>query len=205
MEDTANHELELHGHEDLFTFFSLNKARKKYTDLADDTFEHYVDHLPGLSNLRPAAAAAAALDDLGPQNPQQPMVRVETGKGAGAGGQLAGLIAEKRTRIGQFMYNEPPAAIELRNISQQRLTAALSFQGSRPLGLLDMTQPVRAKKKKKKKKRKHKDKDGVDERSKKKSKLEGASPESAQAQAQQAQAHAHAQAPTAMADDFDVC
>ncbi len=40
----------LHGHEDLFTFFGLNKKRAKYREVPE-TLEHYVDHLPGLSNL----------------------------------------------------------------------------------------------------------------------------------------------------------
>ena len=43
--------VKLCGHEDLFTFYNLNSAMKKYI-VVPETFDHYVDHLPGLANFQ---------------------------------------------------------------------------------------------------------------------------------------------------------
>jgi hypothetical protein len=133
---------ELHGHEDLFSFFNLNKARKKSQNIPE-TFDHYVDHLPGLSGLRAAQQEQASNTNL---------VRVEPVNSASGG--LAGLIPAKDTRIGKFLHEEPPPTIEVMQISEKSFATALTFQHGYPLGLLDTTRPTKEKKKKKKSKRK---------------------------------------------------
>jgi hypothetical protein len=135
---------ELHGHEDLFSFFNLNKFKKK-SESIPETFDHYVDHLPGLSGLRVAHQEQAS-------NHLSNLVRVEPVNANGGG--LSSLVPAKETRIGAFMHNEAPATLEVMQISQRAFATSLAFQNGQPLGLLDHSGPAKEKKKKKKSKRK---------------------------------------------------
>ena len=132
--------VELHGHEDLLTFFDLNRAIAKHSKIPP-TFEHHVDHLPGLSSLKP------------PPPPSQSMVHVDNG----VAGQMSGLVAAKKTWIKPFYYmREEPPHIDIPPISREKFERCLLFQGTKPLKLLDLTPAVEKPKKKKKKKDKDK-------------------------------------------------
>lgn len=136
--------VELHGHEDLLTFFDLNRAIAKHSKIPP-TFEHHVDHLPGLSSLKP------------PPAPSQSMVHVDNG----VAGQMSGLVAAKKTWIKPFFYmREEPPHISIPPLSKDKFERCLLFQGSKPLKLLDLTPAAATKKVKKKKKDKKRHRDG---------------------------------------------
>jgi len=163
-------EVVLHGHEDLFTFFGLNKARKR-TMTVPKTFDHYVDHLHGLSNL--TVSTTTPEEERTAQ--QKHLVRVDA-KTGGEEGTCSGIPA-KHTLLLPFLHNEPPPTIDIQPLSEGKFERSIAFQSGRPLGQLDMSQPVRRKKEKKSKKKKRKHRDpGSEEKAHKKRRRDGAIP-----------------------------